>query len=252
MTYDTSTYRSPNYDWRPRGTVFDSCVLHSTEGDWPSDIEWLCNPDSKVSTHFVISPIGAIYQLVSPELRAWHAGVSQYAGRSFWNNFSIGVELSHRQGHPYPPQQIESAGRLMRDLVARFPIKHELIVAHRWIAPKRKSDPTDWSDHDLHDWIDAGFADSRPDGTAIPAPPATDHLQHYVVRANVTLGATIRAAPRVNGAVLGRLRAGDAWIGEPIEAATFTFVKGFGSSKTWIRSAAMMYVWSGLLEKVTP
>ena len=47
----------------------------------------------RVSAHFFIRRDGAVIQFVSTEDRAWHAGVSRYAGRERCNDFSIGIEL---------------------------------------------------------------------------------------------------------------------------------------------------------------
>jgi hypothetical protein len=72
---------------------------------------------------------------------------------------------------------------------------------------------------------------------------------HYRVRSNVTSGATIRAAPRKNAAVLGRLHAGDTFWGFAIPGQLVT-VAGFGSSATWVRDSTMRCVSAVLLEEV--
>lgn len=77
--------------------------------------------------------------------------------------------------------------------------------------------------------------------------PSAD--RYYRVKAAVTAGATIRAAPRTNAAVLGRLHAGDVWTGEPIPGQLVT-IAGFGSSNQWIRSSDMRCVSSVLLEEL--
>ncbi len=78
-------------------------------------------------------------------------------------------------------------------------------------------------------------------------PPRPMHAEtHYRVRR----GATIRSAPRQNAPVLGRLHAGDPWIGESVTGQRVT-ITGFGSSDQWIRSSDQRCVWAGLLEVVT-
>src|SRR4051812_39913849 len=94
MHIDSSTYVSLNYNSRPSHMAIDAIVIHTTEGAWDSDADWMCNPASRVSTHYVISPTGGVYQLVHPNKRAWHAGDSYYAGRDNWNDFSIRIEIS--------------------------------------------------------------------------------------------------------------------------------------------------------------
>ena len=62
------TRRSPNYDDRPPGTIIDSLVIHTTEGVWPTDLDWLCSSSSGVSCHYVLAP--------KPEfLPSFHQGV---------------------------------------------------------------------------------------------------------------------------------------------------------------------------------
>lgn len=75
------------------------------------------------------------------------------------------------------------------------------------------------------------------------------HDKQYVVKQAVTGGATIRAAPRTNAAILGRLHAGDSWSGEELPGQLVS-IAGFGSSATWIRSVDLRCVWSGLLQEV--
>jgi N-acetylmuramoyl-L-alanine amidase len=165
MNIDTASYKSKNYNDRPANTVIDSLVIHTTEGHWDSDATWMCNPTSKVSTHFVISPTGGVYQLVNPVYRAWHAGDSYYADRDNWNDFSIGIEISHLEGENYTAEQHAALDTLSRNLITGYFIPPELVVTHRWIAtnpPGRKHDPTDWSDSDFHKWVEAIYSSIRP------------------------------------------------------------------------------------------
>lgn len=158
---DTKKYVSPNYDNRPSGMAIDSIVIHTTEGWFPSDAQWLCDPTSKVSTHYVVPPTGeVVYQLVGDSKRAWHAGESSYHGRADFNDFSIGVEISHLNDQPWPAGQQSMLGALCRYLIDHHPIAQANIVAHRWIATPygRKSDPTDWPDAEFKQWIASLYA----------------------------------------------------------------------------------------------
>jgi len=69
-------------------------VMHYTASlkDTPS-INWLANPDSKVSAHIVIGRKGQITQMVDFNKKAWHAGPSSSQGYSGLNNHAIGIEL---------------------------------------------------------------------------------------------------------------------------------------------------------------
>lgn len=157
---DTTSYRSPNYNNRPQGMAIAALVIHTTEGSFDSDAEWMCNPSSGVSTHYVIAPNGAIYQLVDDAKRAWHAGETSYNGRSNWNDFSIGVEISHKQGQAYSSAQAASLTDLSLSLIGKYKITRPNVVTHRQIATPRgrKSDPTDWNDADFKVWADSLYA----------------------------------------------------------------------------------------------
>lgn len=150
------SYVSPNYNERPPGARIESLVIHTTEGTFPSDLNWLCSPSSGVSCHYVIAPDGVIYSIVPDALRAWHAGTSSYAGRSNYNDFSLGIEVSHMQNQLYGPNQHGALTALCQQLLAAYPaITRTYVVMHRDVAPDRKIDMTNVSDNQFHNWADA-------------------------------------------------------------------------------------------------
>ena len=115
------------------------------------DIAHLC-----VSSHLLIRRDGEIIQYVSLQQRAWHAGVSSFAGRTHCNDFSIGIELEGCDDVPYTEKQYQQLALLIRILQQAWPIlTKEQIVGHSDIAPGRKTDPGpafDWGH--LHFLID--------------------------------------------------------------------------------------------------
>ena len=60
----------------------------------------LCDPRSKVSSHFLINRSGKIYRLVQDNKIAWHAGKSSWKKDEHLNKSSIGIEISN-PGHNY-------------------------------------------------------------------------------------------------------------------------------------------------------
>lgn len=60
-----------------------------------SAINWFKNPKSKASAHVVISRTGEVTQLVPFNIKAWHAGVSEWNNLVGMNNYSIGIELEN-------------------------------------------------------------------------------------------------------------------------------------------------------------
>ena len=61
----------------------------------------------KVSAHLLIDREGVVIQFVPFDQRAWHAGVSAFAGRPACNDFSIGIELEGTDTDPYTHLQYE-------------------------------------------------------------------------------------------------------------------------------------------------
>ena len=103
----------------------------------------------KVSAHGLIDRQGHVTQFVGFNDRAWHAGVSCYAGRSQCNDFSIGIELEGTDDEAYTDQQYQQLTALTRALLDYYPtLNTEHITGHSDIAPGRKTDPGpafDWS-----------------------------------------------------------------------------------------------------------
>ena len=97
---------------------------------------------AKVSAHYLISKAGEIYRLVDEEMRAWHAGVSQWDGRIDINSHSIGIELDHcPDDGVYEPSQIDALIILLKDINTRHQINPAYVLGHDEIAPERKQDP---------------------------------------------------------------------------------------------------------------
>ena len=114
-------------------------VIHYTADDFDSSLATLT--DKNVSSHYLIpasppAPDGKprIWQLVPESELAWHAGISFWRGTNRINDTSVGIELENRgwQTALIP---------LARDIIARYDIQPQNVVAHADIAPQRKDDP---------------------------------------------------------------------------------------------------------------
>lgn len=137
---------SPNFGERKDGIAPDILVLHYT-GMAKADeaLKRLCTAGSEVSTHYFVFEDGRIIQCVPEAQRAWHAGVSHWAGDTDINSRSIGIEIAN-PGHDYdypdfPSRQIAAVTALCRSIVRRRRIRPDLVLAHSDIAPARKRDP---------------------------------------------------------------------------------------------------------------
>ncbi|HUO03092.1 MAG TPA: N-acetylmuramoyl-L-alanine amidase [Rhizomicrobium sp.] len=136
---------SPNFDSRG-GAPIDILVLHYTGmQSGAAALSRLCDPAAKVSAHYMIDEDGTVYALVPEEMRAWHAGVSCWAGARDINARSIGIELvnpGHEFGYrPFPAAQIASLTELAKGIVSRHPIPAWRVLGHSDIAAMRKDDP---------------------------------------------------------------------------------------------------------------
>lgn len=136
-------FPSNNYNERPTGVIPNAIVLHATVGEAAPSLNWLANPQSYVSVHYLIDRDGTVYQMVDESKRAWHAGSSFYDNLSDWNNFSIGIEMVNRNDgvDPYDPPLVESARKLCVYLVGKYHISPDMIVSHAMISLVGKSDP---------------------------------------------------------------------------------------------------------------
>lgn len=100
----------------------------------------------KVSAHCLIRRHGEIIQYVSFDKRAWHAGVSCFAGREKCNDYSIGIELEGSDNQPFTDQQYISLYQVTHLLMRYYPITLNRITGHSDIAPGRKTDPGPYFD----------------------------------------------------------------------------------------------------------
>lgn len=137
---------SPNFDERSGRRPVDIVVLHYTGMPTAeAALQRLCDPEAKVSAHYLIDEDGGIYRLVSEDKRAWHAGVSFWRGIRDVNARSIGIELvnpGHEFGYrEFPVAQIDALLELLRDIATRYEVMPGNYVGHSDIAPQRKEDP---------------------------------------------------------------------------------------------------------------
>lgn len=148
---------SPNFGARPQGAAIDLVLLHSISlppGEYGGDaIEKLftnrldCDVHPyyqqirglEVSAHFLLRRDGELLQFVSCDARAWHAGASNWRGRSDCNDFSIGIELEGLEGERFEAAQYRALAAVVSAVMQRYPI--DAVAGHEHVAPGRKNDP---------------------------------------------------------------------------------------------------------------
>jgi N-acetylmuramoyl-L-alanine amidase len=145
---------SPNHDERPASEPVDMLILHYTGmQSGQAAIDRLCDPEAKVSSHYVVEEDGSVFRLVPEDRRAWHAGVSFWRGHSVLNGRSIGIEIvnpGHEWGYrDFPVLQMAAVCDLCLSILSRHRIPARNVIAHSDVAPDRKEDPGEkfrWED----------------------------------------------------------------------------------------------------------
>ena len=138
---------SPNYDRKKRAlNSVQILVFHYTGMQSEREsIKKLCNPNFKVSSHYLINRRGKIFSLVQNSYVAWHAGKSCWGRHKNLNKNSIGIELvnkGHQFGYTsFKKKQISSLVNLCKKLIKKYKIKKKNVIGHSDIAPLRKIDP---------------------------------------------------------------------------------------------------------------
>lgn len=151
---------SPYFDARPPQANIDLLVIHCislppeqygacyVEDLFLGKLDCSLHPYFKqlqsvrVSAHLYIKRDGQLIQFVPFDKRAWHAGLSEFAGQNRCNDFSIGIELEGDVNHAYTSAQYQCLVKVTAQLQQCYPaITQDRIVGHSDIAPIRKDDP---------------------------------------------------------------------------------------------------------------
>ena len=137
---------SHNFGDRNKGRTPDMILLHYTGmPDVEGALARLCQAGTEVSAHYVVLEDGRIVQCVPEAKRAWHAGLSFWAGEEDINSCSIGIEIvnrGHDWGYPdFPLRQVAATIALCRGIIIRRGIQPHRVLAHSDVAPARKQDP---------------------------------------------------------------------------------------------------------------
>ncbi len=140
-----TSHPSANHDNRVQFVV-----VHYTSTNLEQSLALLTH--GEVSAHYLIGDDASatIYKLVDESQRAWHAGESEWMGRTWLNSSSIGIEIVNpgykytptgRLWYPYSEAQVKSLVVLLKDISKRNGIDPKNIIGHSDIAPLRKLDP---------------------------------------------------------------------------------------------------------------
>lgn len=164
-----------NIIWKPSPNFFsntgkkDVVVIHKTLGLMPGTLQWLTTKVSQVSSHFLITKKGVIYQLVKEKDGAWHAGKEQSPSQRWLafdksgvnnNRYTIGIEFECLLNETYTQKQFDAGVWLInkldlplvthRDIASYKPdlerelqiIKKRLDALHNSPTPEPKPEPS--------------------------------------------------------------------------------------------------------------
>ncbi len=149
-------FRSPNFNIRKSRRLLFIVIHYTAIESYKKAIAHLCNPENKVSCHFLISQKGNIYNLVDVNKRAWHAGDAYWRKYTDINSLSLGIELDYsvnKENNTFSKKMINSLLVLLQELKSKYSINSNNILGHSDIAPYRKIDPGPkfpW--HKMHDY----------------------------------------------------------------------------------------------------
>jgi N-acetyl-anhydromuramyl-L-alanine amidase AmpD len=121
-----------------RSEEIRSIVIHCTAGSFAGAVSWFQNPNSKVSSHYVISPSGRVVQMVRDEDTAWHAGVKtndNFPGNP--NDYTIGIEFAALADEEWTEEQYNAGGKLIAKLRKKHPVYPMLLIPHNFINNKK-------------------------------------------------------------------------------------------------------------------
>jgi len=91
---DIKYIESPNFKKEFKPGNLQYLVMHFTGGTTlEGAVNTFLDDNSKVSAHIIIDRDGTIVQMVPFNYIAWHAGKSEWEGKKYLNNYSIGIEF---------------------------------------------------------------------------------------------------------------------------------------------------------------
>jgi len=132
---------SPNYwhEHRPRSKTIRYVVIHDTQSGCASALNWLTDPVSDASAHFLVCRDGRIFQLVHVSDAAWHAG------NEYINYHSIGIEHEGYAGGDYTPAQYDASASILRYVNLRLRLRlqwtRNAVFGHENVPAANHTDP---------------------------------------------------------------------------------------------------------------
>lgn len=136
---------SPNYWLHRKGYKVKAVVNHVTEGTLESGLDWTTNPASAASYNNIVAKDGTVYETVSWDKVAWHAGK---VVKPTWsgiiagvnpNLYTIGFAMAGRGDDVPPLMQLIGLAALNAKACREFGLEPtpETIIFHREIQGEK-------------------------------------------------------------------------------------------------------------------
>jgi len=133
--------KSLNYWKERRGYKPEAIVIHISDGDRKSVINWFLTPASRVSAHYLICKDGDIIKFVEEKDTAWHCGIIKnpkwdlLKPRVNPNRYTIGLEFEGFNHDELTLAQSLVGALLLFKISARWGIAldSEHVIPHNWI-----------------------------------------------------------------------------------------------------------------------
>lgn len=220
-------------NWSSRdGDTITHVVVHTMQGSYAGSINWFLNPDSNVSSHYLMrSSDGQITQMVRDRDKAWHARSA--------NSYSLGIEHEGWVDDPtwYTDTMYEESARLTAYFCNAHPVdcskaydgpSHDTVVelssdytikGHQHYPDQSHSDPgINWDWPRYHALVNGGVI--PPDVNSLPAASFTVECTGLACSFDAT------ASSDSDGAISGySWDFGDATTGDQV-TATHTYAAG--------------------------
>jgi len=137
-TYKEIKRNSPNSS---RTMTPQGIILHHTAGSYAGSVSWCLNPTAKVSYHCIVNTNGERTVLVPDNVRAWHAGVSSFNGKTSCNNFMLGISVSgNTNAREITDDETNSVAEWCVRKMKAYNFGIDSITTHRHVSAGRKID----------------------------------------------------------------------------------------------------------------
>lgn len=131
----------PNFRVGRESNTVIAYVIHRPEGNLPGVTDYLADPTTQKSYHYIVAKDGRVVMLVDPENEAWACGVvvaptwKKIIPNVNPNYYTINISLEGFASEPVTQIQLASTYKLIADLENTYKcgINEDTIVFHREI-----------------------------------------------------------------------------------------------------------------------